>query len=46
LKNTEALLGPNGSLWAMCGVLIGGMMLLGSLYYAFRKTLSRLSGDD
>jgi len=46
LKNAETLLGPNGSLWAMCGVFIGGMILLGSLYYAFRKTLSRLSGDN
>jgi len=46
LKNAETLLGPNGSLWVMCGVLIGAMMLLGSLYYAFRKTLIHLSEDN
>ena len=46
LKGAEVLLGENGPVIAICGALIGGMMLFGALYYAFRKTLSRLSGDE
>ena len=46
LKGAEVLLGENGPLIAICGALIGGMMLFGALYYAFRKTLSRLSEDE
>jgi len=46
LKGAEALLGENGPIIAVCGVIIGAMMLLGALYYAFRQTLSQLSGDE
>jgi len=46
LKGAEALLGENGPIIAVCGVIIGAMMFLGALYYAFRQSLSQLSGDE
>lgn len=46
LKGAEVLLGESGPMIAFSGALIGGMMLFGALYYAFRKTLSRLSDDE
>lgn len=46
LRGAEVFLGENGPMIAICGALIGGMMLFGALYYAFRKTLVRLSGYE
>lgn len=40
LKGAKALFGENGPIIVISGALIGGMMLFGALYYAFRKTLS------
>ena len=40
LKGSEAILGQNGQMIVISGALIGGMLLFGALYYAFRKTLS------
>ncbi len=38
LKNRGEMLGDYGPLLTMCGIFIGGMMLLGALYYAARQT--------
>lgn len=40
LKGAKALFGENGPIIVISGALIGGMMLFGALYYAFRKTIS------
>ena len=41
LRGAEALFGANGALIVICGIIIGAMMLMGSLYYAFRQTLRK-----
>lgn len=41
LKNKGEMLGNYGPLLTMCGIFIGGMMLLGALYYAARQTFKR-----
>ena len=41
LRGAEALFGANGQLIVICGIIIGAMMLMGSLYYAFRQTLRK-----
>jgi len=41
LKNKGEMLGDYGPLLTMCGIFIGGMMLLGALYYAARLTFKR-----
>ena len=41
LKNKGEMLGDYGPLLTMCGIFIGGMMLLGALYYAARQTFKR-----
>ena len=46
LRGSVALLGETGPMITLSGALIGSMMLMGALYYAFRKTLSRLSEDE
>jgi len=46
MRGARALLGESGPTIVVCGAIIGAMMLIGALYYAFRKTLSHLSGDE
>ena len=46
LRGSVALLGETGPMITLSGALIGSMMLMGALYYAFRKTLSRLSENE
>ena len=41
IKNKGEMLGNYGPLLTMCGIFIGGMMLLGALYYAARQTFKR-----
>ena len=41
LRGAKNLLGPNGQIIALAGVIIGAMMLLGALYYAFKNTPGR-----
>jgi GH24 family phage-related lysozyme (muramidase) len=38
LKSKGAMFGEYGPVLTMCGIFIGGMMLLGALYYAARQT--------
>lgn len=45
LKGAEDLFGKNGPITVISGALIGGMVLFGALYYAFRKTLSDRSNE-
>jgi len=40
LRGGEVLFGANGQLIVICGTIIGAMMLIGALYYAFRQTFS------
>ena len=41
LKSKGEMLGDYGPLLTMCAIFIGGMMLLGALYYAARQTFKR-----
>ena len=43
LRGAKNLLGPNVQIIALAGVIIGEMMLLGALYYAFKNTPGRYS---
>lgn len=45
-KGAIALLGENGPMIVFSGILIGSMMLIGALYYAFRQTFSRTPEDE
>lgn len=45
-KGAIALLGENGPMIVFSGILIGSMMLMGALYYAFRQTFSRTPEDE